>query len=343
LTFFWGTCFLVSSISTALYYFGGQPNLLWMIKIIPTAMLVLAILLTIVFPDLYKARRMRKGGVSSIAGISEVKKVALGNVTIGYRTLGKGPLLILLNGSHMNMHHWSPEFLKRLSAYYQVLIFDYPGIGHSSYENMPFTAEKIATCLKRFIEKLNLTPFVMVGYSMGGKIAQVFANHYPKHLRALVLIGTDFGGPKIIQCGEHAREVVTSIGEDVTELQAYLPLFFPESVLPRVEHKMEQIVLSASLEGAPSKEMLEKEGELSARFSADDSNRKALNHLLVPTLIVSGALDELIPTENASLLSETISGAHLMEYPDAGHGVVYQYPLEVADYIHNFLSTMQQY
>jgi len=169
ISFVWSVIFLTGAVLIILYRF-GLGNSTWMLQNIPTNLILLGVLFTIFFPDLYQ-RAMMKGGVSSLPGLSGVKTVEIQGGAIGYRTIGRGPLLILLQGAKMNMHGWDPVLLKHLSRHFTVLIWDYPGMGYSSDNQCEWTTEAMARLLKKICDKLELKPLALMGYSMGGFIA----------------------------------------------------------------------------------------------------------------------------------------------------------------------------
>lgn len=340
LTAVWGVVFLLYAALVLLFNFGFGTKL-WMVEILPTAALVFAIGFMIIFPDIYKNKFMKKGMVAGIVGMSEVQLVKLGNITIGYRTLGEGPLLVLVNGAFTNMHSWDPDLLKKLSESFQVLIFDYPGVGYSTYQQMPFSAETIVDCLYNFIDQLKLESVAMLGFSMGGLIAQKFAVKYPKKLKALVLIGTTCGGREATWCSAQALQKIERVAAKKTpgdeQLDRMLSVMFTPESLFRYAARMKKIITSAAIEGLVSHEMQQKELEMIERWRTDDELAKQITKLKVPVLIIAGKQDEMVPFVNAELLAEKIPNAKLVAYDDAGHGVMYQYPLDVAGSIKGFL------
>jgi len=335
-----GFVFLFYAVVVLLFNFGVGTKL-WMLEILPTSALVFAIGFMIIFPDLYKNKFIKKGVIAAIAGISEVKLADLGNVTIGYRILGKGPLLILANGALTNMHSWDPDLLKKLSETFQVLIFDYPGIGYSTYKQMPFSAETLVDCLYNLINKLELKPVAIVGYSFGGLIAQKFAVKYANKIKALVLIGTTCGGSEATWCNAQTlQKIERAMNKEIPgeeRINQMLSIMFTKEALPRFVMRMKKILTSAAIEGLLSVEMQQKQQQVIERWRADNQLAKKIAKLKLPILIVAGEQDEMVPFANAKLLQQKLSQAKLVSYDNAGHGVIYQYPLDIAGSIEEFL------
>lgn len=336
----WGVAFLFYSASIILFNYGIGTKL-WMLQVLPTSALVFVLGFTILFPDIYKDRIMRQGGVATIPGISEVKRISLGNVEIGYRLLGKGPLIVLAHGSCGNMHTWPVDFLKKLSVNFQLLLFDYPGTGYSSYKQMPYTAETIANCINSLVDKLQLKPLAVLGFSMGGYIAQAYAIKYSAKIKALILVGSNVAGKLATICDDEVKQkLIRGSSREMTgeeRLQNILSIMFPAKVLPRVSEKMRQTFTAAALEGVVSKEMAEREYDLMKDWFSDEASFNALSNLNLPVLIISGSEDVIVPHENAKILDKTFKKAKLIEYDDAGHGIIYQYPLDVAANVKGFL------
>ncbi len=320
ISFIWSMIFLMGAVLIVLYRFGmGDSS--WMLQNIPTNLILFGVLFTIFFPDLYR-RAVMKGGVASLSGLSGVKTVDVKGGAMGYRTIGGGPLLILLQGAKMNMHGWDPELLTHLSSHFTVLIWDYPGVGYSANCHNEFKAETIAQLLKEMCDKLELKPLALVGYSMGGFIAQICARCFPGFARGLILLSTDGGGKRAI------RQTFEGM-----EIQDVLELFFPSGARARVSKKFYQ---AADLEGRVSPDMLLQQQVLAQDWYRAESRDK----MSTPALIFVGAKDCIIPAENAKILNEIFQSSDVVVYDDAGHGLLYQYPRDISDRITSFLGNL---
>jgi len=245
-TVVWGVVFLVYAVLLVLFNVGIGAKL-WMLQILPTAALVFAMGFMLIFPDFYREKTLKQGGVAAIDGISKVHIAKLGpNVEMGYRLLGKGPLLVLAHGAQTNMHSWDPFFLQRLSEHFQVLIFDYPGVGYSVCQNLPFTAETIANCVHGILDKLKLRASAIVGYSMGGLIAQKYAVDYADEVTALILISTTCGGDEAVWCDGSVKQKLkkVALGEEMSGEKRFhemMAMMFSKEVFPRVFAKIKTI------------------------------------------------------------------------------------------------------
>ena len=323
ISFIWSVIFFTGAVLIILYRF-GLGNSTWMLQNIPTSLILFGVLFTIFFPDLYQRVAM-KGGVASLPDLSGVKTVEVQGGVIGYRTIGRGPLLILLQGAKMNMHGWDPALLKYLSRHFTLLIWDYPGTGYSSDHPCEWTVEAMAQLLRKICDTLELKPLALLGYSMGGFIAQTCVRRFPGFVKGLVLISTDGGGPHAIR--------QTFDGVDAKDS---LSLLFAAGARARVSQSFQQIFKTAELEGKISSDILLKQHALAQDWYSAERREKAD----VSALIFVGKKDCVIPAENARILYAFFQLSEVVTYEDAGHGLIYQYPRDISDRVTSFLGNM---
>ena len=335
LTFFWGLMFLCAAISAGLQLYGiGSQK--WMMQIIPTICVVAGIIFTILFPDTYRDRKVKQSTIGSINTISDVDQIVLGDLTIGYRILGEGPVLVLANDAYMTMHTWDPDFLKRLGMKFKVLIFDYPGIGYSNGDHLAFDTETIAAYLKRMLEKLALKPQAIIGFGMGGYIAQQFVMDKRNKDVSLILINSNLPGKEAKQANEQITQRL--IKQAHKKLYNSLSYLFPEEAPDRVIDKLREVSESANLlDGKIPTEIIEKQTSLIDKWHKSTEPAHLTEQLKSPALLITGIKDMIVPAENAELLAKKLQHAKSVSYEDAGHGVIYQYPFDIADHIVEFL------
>lgn len=341
ITFGWGIAFLLSSITIGVYY-ADIASRLWMIEILPTVFLISAIGFTITFPDTYHARTLAKASqIFEIPNISPLQYIHMHDKTdIAYRTIGEGPVIILIQDAYINMHAWDVDFLRRLASHFQLLIFDFPNTGHSSTSTMTYTAQSLAHCMKEIIGQLNLKPLAILGSGTGGFVAQTFILNYPKQTKTLILINTDRGGKKAIKNNtaslqDFGKLFLKENTERISDVASYL---FPHDVVPRLENKISKVLMSDELTGKLSKSNLKLLQQLISNWYNNDQPQT--KKISLPTLIIVGLKDMLIPYQNAKELKLSFKNSTLIEYDDAGHGLIYQYPFDLADQIKKFLNTL---
>lgn len=284
------------------------------------------------------------GNISGLEGISDIKRINLNEkITMAYRTIGKGPFIILCNGSLVNMHMWDPDFIYHLSQHFEIMIFDYPGICQSELndDSFDFNADNVAQLVYFMIQQLKLKPVAILGYSMGGFIAQVLIENHPDITEKLILIGTDFGGKNRIACDasvEEEMETIAVMKDSLDKGLRMMKLLFPKGVVSKMHLRMAKIFWGAKKEGSLTRNILEKEKHLIYSWMSEDQHERNLKKLKLPVLIFAGREDVIVPFGNAILLKNTFENAKIEEYSNAGHGLIYQFPLDMAEKIRIFLT-----
>ena len=112
--------------------------------------------------------------------------VAVDGAQIAYRRIGKGRPLVVLNGFAATSADWDPSFIDRLASSNQLILFDNRGIGRSKDNGQPFDIAKLADDAARVIEMLGIERTSLLGWSMGGFIAQTLALQHPARVNKLI-------------------------------------------------------------------------------------------------------------------------------------------------------------
>src|ERR1051326_5570925 len=113
---------------------------------------------------------------------------------IAYRRVGKGRPLLVLNGFAATSADWDPSFIDRLASSNELILLNNRGIGGSTDDGQSFDIEKLAADAAHVIETLGIEHASVMGWSMGGFIAQAFSVKYAARVNKLVLLSTDPGG-----------------------------------------------------------------------------------------------------------------------------------------------------
>ena len=245
--------------------------------------------------------------------------VQAGGTRFAYRRFGrKGDVpLLLLNYLAANMDNWDPKVTDGLAAEHDVILVDYPGIGGSSGET-PSTVAALAKACVAFCRALEITRFDVVGYSLGGMIAQQFGFEYPSLVRRIVLLGTaPRGGEGLTFTDLSADELDDAEG-------LVLKAFFSPSETSQSAGRayLERMKRRVADRDAPvSKSSAGAEiAALREWGRVPGSDRFAmLQKIHQPTLIVHGNKDVVVMPVNALLLVQHLPNAQLIVYPDASH------------------------
>ena len=150
---------------------------------------------------------------------------------IAYRRLGSGQPLIVLNGLAATSADWDPSFIDRLASGNEIILLDNRGIGASTDDGAPFDIAKLAGDTARVIEALEFERASVLGWSMGGFIAQTLAFNDPARVHKLILLSTDPGGTAAELASPAVLEQLTDTSGTPHELAGYSSCCFP-AILP---------------------------------------------------------------------------------------------------------------
>lgn len=295
--------------------------------------ILIIIIIAIFFLTKHFTIKNNQIAVIQLPGLSLLQKISIDGAIISYRTIGHGPDLLLLPSAQMTLYTWNVKFIQTLAKHYRLILVDYPGINESVMKSGEFTVQGLAEIFSNFISAINLQNFTLVGYSMGGWIAQWIAIHHAERLAKLILIASDAGGSRATPT---AMALLTQLMEAVSDEERHQLIgktLFTDKILPIAIPPLSAVVrVSGNLAKVPSN-MLNQEYNLAQAWFAGSGTYKLLSQIAIPTLVITGILDKIVHRQNALVLANSIPGAKLSEYPDAAHGVIFQYPKQVAQEI----------
>jgi pimeloyl-ACP methyl ester carboxylesterase len=268
---------------------------------------------------------------------------AANGVSYAYRRFGNtstlAPPLLLFMHFRGNLDNWDPALVDALSDNRELILFDNAGVAGSTGA-VPRTFTQMAQDALRFIEALELTEIDVLGYSIGGFVAQELTLLRPRLVRRVILAGTSPQGADGIH--GYADDVYGNAVHDQPDGDDLLALFFErsETSVAKGWEFVERIF--ARTEGRDAPTTLEtRDHQLDATYAWGVPDATKLNRLAgirQPVLVANGDNDRMIPTESSRLLAERLPNAQLRIYPDAGHGFLFQYPTEFAGEVDAFLS-----
>jgi pimeloyl-ACP methyl ester carboxylesterase len=253
-----------------------------------------------------------------------------GEERYAYRRFGAGAGLPLLCLQHFTgtLDNWDPAVTDPLASGREVILFESAGLGRSTGA-VPETIAGMARHALAFLDALGITTCDVLGYSLGGMVAQQMVLERPSTFRRMILAATAPRG-----------------GEDIMHLEkpslaGYLrdPTLQGYAVLQKIFFAPTETSQSAGAEfvarlgqrkedreprsdGAVARAQIAsfREWEQSAGGRSSD-----LARIRQPTLVVNGIHDEMIPVANSYRLSENLPNSVLMTYPDSGHGALFQF------------------
>jgi pimeloyl-ACP methyl ester carboxylesterase len=228
---------------------------------------------------------------------------------VGYRVVGSGPPLVLIMGYGWNMEGWDPRLVHALARHDRVVMFDNSGVGRTAELPQPFSIDAMANQTSALMDTLGLGRADVLGWSMGGMIAQALAVLHPSQVRRLVLAATYPGTGQAAMPSQTALQV----GSDFPANQASALSAFKAAVAGYPSAPM----VSAGTKGIQALAV----GNWN---TGSDAAGRRTARISVPTLIADGTDDQLDPVANDHALARVIRGARLVLYPDAGHAFLFQ-------------------
>jgi pimeloyl-ACP methyl ester carboxylesterase len=258
-------------------------------------------------------------------------------IRFAYRKIGplRGTPLVLLQHFSGNIDAWDPAVVNALAADRPVIAFDNAGVGRSTGQT-PDNVAAMARDAVTFINLLALSEVDLLGFSLGGCVAQQMAAENGRLVRKLILVGTAPKGGE-----EHLLAVLQDAFSKTDAPDVRLPLFFTSSSASQ----------SAGLAFLKRTKVRREDRDTDNGNAVTDPQAKALitwcatsdpEHALLraikqPTLVVSGSNDTMLPAENAYTMFKAMSNAHLMLYPDSGHGALFQHHEAFVSHVRTFL------
>ena len=270
-------------------------------------------------------------------GSESLTPVTVDGAQIVYRRVGKGRPLLVLNGFGATSADWDPSFLDRLASSNELILLNNRGIGGSTDNGQSFDIAKLADDSARVIEAIGIDRASVMGWSMGGFIAQAFAVKYADRVDKLVLLSTDPGGIEAdLASPDVWSELINTSGTANEQARRLFFLLFPTDVAKSFYREFANIVAAARAE--LSVELLNRQAAAMDAWHCEGLTSQ-LREIPVPVLIAAGMEDILIPASNALKLANTIPGAWLAQFAHGGHAFMAQYPRALADLINSFLAS----
>jgi pimeloyl-ACP methyl ester carboxylesterase len=268
--------------------------------------------------------------------------VEANGIRFAYRRFGKPVGVPLVFNIHFTgtMDHWDPAVTDGLAADREVILFNNAGISSTSGE-VPESIEAMAANAAAFIKALGLTTVDVLGFSMGGLIAQTLAIAEPALVRRVILVGTGpRSGDAMSSLTPEAQDIfgATYAHPDDLWLRVH---FSPSAASQAAGRRFLQRFRLRSEGRDPEANDKVAPAQLAAlaKWGAPRANPFDYLHALKqPTLVVNGDRDVIIYSINSWILQQNLPNAQLIIYPDANHGSLYQYPERFVAHVREFLT-----
>lgn len=262
---------------------------------------------------------------------SPVLTADVNGITLAYQDIGTGSPLVLINGFASTMDMWNPPVLAELSMHFRTIIFDNRGTGYSSASDDPFSITLFARDTLALMDALGISRAHILGLSMGASIAQELVLSRPERVDRLILVAGTCGGSKAVWMKpEVIKTLSDKSGSGVDLANRMFSVLFTKKWLAAHD----PWTYCPDVRETTREESAARQAE--ALYTWPGSYDR-LPEFRSPTLVITGTDDVVIPPANAVMLSERIPGARLMQFPGAGHGLMYQCPDKFSKVVQEFL------
>jgi pimeloyl-ACP methyl ester carboxylesterase len=268
--------------------------------------------------------------------------VEANGIRFAYRRFGKPGSAPLVFNQHFRgtMDYWDPAVTDGLARNREVILFNNAGVSSSSGK-VPTSFQEMGANAIAFIKALGLTKVDVLGFSIGGMVTQEIAAQAPDLVRRVILVGT---GPRGADMSTSKSAEIFAGAYDPPE-HLWLAVHFSPSPSSQAAGLtfLKRKLLRQDRDPEVSEEAATAQREAIGKYIAPAESVLAyLKDIDLPTLVVQGSNDVIIPTVNSYILQQNLPNAQLIVYPDANHGSFYQYPELFVSEADRFLASVLQ-
>lgn len=257
--------------------------------------------------------------------------------SIGYYRFGHGSPIVLITGYRASMAEWNAYFLGELAKNHEVIIFDNRGVGRSQIRGTNYGIEDLARDTATLIKDLRLKDATVLGWSMGGAIAQQLAIDEPALVKRLVLMSSAPPGQPGAAVSASASRALSGSGQG--HFQRVMDILFPPAAQQQAIRCFVGDMFRPAGYAAPiSNEVTIAQGKILQEWTQDDMALRQLSHLTLPVLVLAGVDDEVVAPSNALAFGRIFPQAVLVDVAAGGHAMMYQYPRSLAERIGDFIA-----
>jgi 3-oxoadipate enol-lactonase len=254
--------------------------------------------------------------------------IGVGEVELDYERSGAGPPLLMIMGRSGTYAHWGEPFLEQLRSDFELIVYDHRGVGASTRLDGPVTIREMARDAAGLLGALELDSAHVLGISMGSMIAQELALAEPQLLRTLTLGCTYCGGPGSVHTSELVLQSMgEAIASGIPERMIRASWQANVSSAFAADDAAWARFLEISLRRRVSLEVIV--AQTQACIEHDTSAR--LHEIALPTQIIHGTVDQVLPVQNGRMVAELIPGARLELLEDIGHLFFWERPERSAE------------
>jgi len=261
-------------------------------------------------------------------------KLEIKNFKLNYEIYGDGPPLLMILGIEANISWWGKYFINGLAKHFKVIVFDNRGTGKSEDLQQDYFISTLADDAIGLLNALNIDNIHIFGHSMGGYIAQELALNYNR-VNKIVLCSTSCGGDKSVLASPEVLDILAKPrkGRNPEEIaKENLKIFYSIEFMEKYPQLI-NLAIQNMIEAPMDPESYFRQTKAIELF--DTCNR--LKNLKIPTLILHGMKDVLVPPQNAYLLAELLSNSRVKIFSKSAHAPFVEEPDLVLKAIFQFL------
>ncbi len=258
-----------------------------------------------------------------------------GQIELSYDRAGEGPPLLLIMGMSGTKHHWGERVLEGLRGDFETIVYDHRDAGDSTSTGEPFTIVDLATDAAGLLDALGLESAHVMGISMGGMVAQELALAHPERIASLTLGCTYCGGEGSVLASEGVMRRLAegmSSGDRAKAIRTGWEVNVSPSFAAN-QSEYDRFLKTGMKYALPVKVIMR---QMQAITGHNTSTR--LPSLNVPTLVVHGTLDELLPVQNEHMIAGLIPNARLEIFEGVGHMFFLEQPERTAELVREHAS-----
>ncbi len=248
------------------------------------------------------------------------------------RESGSGPLLLMAGGFRFTMDLWPPKLIDCLSGHFRLVQFNLRGVAGSGDDAVEHSIALYADDIAALAQSLSREKAVVFGWSMGSYAAQEALIRHPEVFSHAVLSCTNCGGEEFIPAEEDVYKQLTRPSKSPEEAaESMFQLLFGNDWLTQNRWLYREFP-------RPKTFCNESNARKQDRAITDwPGTYKRLPEIKTPVLIVNGEKDIINPKGNGILMQKQLPHSELVQISDGGHGLLYQYPEKVANFVADFI------
>lgn len=269
------------------------------------------------------------------------KFIDIDGLFVHYRDEGQGEPLVLIHGAASSLHTWD-VWTEELKEDFRVIRMDLPAFGLTGpdlYAEGDYTLDYYADFLEKFLDKLNIEEAHLAGNSLGGGITWTFSRRYPERVKNMILV---------CPVGYHSEGFTGGVLIESPVVQTIVSYFTPEFAVnffvrqvygdnDKIEEDVARRYHRLLLREGNREALMQVMEALGNRDSSEDG--EIMSEIEVPSLIIWGELDSLLPVDNAYSFHEDLPDSQKIIYEGVGHVPMEEIPVESAadtrDYLLN--------